>query len=66
MSDVERLKARELRYKKSVAEGFNIDNIRTELSELQSEMDDVRYFADGDMDELVEALNVLPDRVWIE
>ncbi len=57
MSDVERLKSRELRYKKSVAEGFNIDDIRSELRDLQNEMDDVRYYADGDEDELIEALD---------
>ncbi len=58
MTNAERAKkARELRYKKSIAEGFNIEDIRQELFELQSEMDNVRYYADGDIDELTEALD---------
>ena len=32
-------KARELRYKKSIAQGFNIEEIKQELLDLQDEMD---------------------------
>lgn len=51
------IKARKLRYKKSIAQGFNIADIEQELNDLQGDMEDVRYFADGDIDELVEALD---------
>lgn len=37
-------KAWQLRYKKSIAEGFNINDISDELYEIQSACDDVRYF----------------------
>ena len=51
------VKARELRYKKSIAQGFNIEEIMRELFDMQDEMYSVRYFEDADVDELVEALD---------
>ena len=52
-----REKAKELRYKKSVAEGFNIYDIQQELEEISSSCDDVRWCINGNEDELIEALD---------
>lgn len=50
-------KAWQLRYKKSIAEGFNINDISDELYEIQSACDDVRYFFEGSEAELIAALD---------
>ncbi len=48
--------AQQLRYKKSIAKGFNLDDIRNELDEITESCDEVRWCVEGNEDELVEAL----------
>lgn len=50
-------KARELRYKKSIASGFNLDDIINELYEISSECDEIRYFVENDENTLMDALD---------
>lgn len=56
-TEEKREKARNLRYKKSIAEGFNLQEIQDELWEISEACSDVRWCADGDIDELIEALD---------
>ena len=49
-----RIKAKNLRYKKSIAEGLNIDDINNELFEIGSECESARYAVDND-EVLIEA-----------
>ncbi|MCM1165648.1 MAG: hypothetical protein NC401_06520 [Ruminococcus sp.] len=49
--------AQRLRYKKSIAKGFNLYDIQDELCELCEECDNIRWCVDGNEDELVEALD---------
>ncbi len=49
-----RQKARELRFKKSIAEGLNLDDINNELYEIATECDNARYAVDND-EVLIEA-----------
>lgn len=56
-SNTRALKARNLRYKKSIASGFNLDDILNELYEISSECDEVRYFVENDENTLMDALD---------
>lgn len=49
--------AQRLRYKKSIAKGFNLYDIQNELSELCEECGNIRWCVDGNEDELIEALD---------
>lgn len=49
--------ARNLRYKKAVVEDFNFETILTELEEIQSASDDVRYYFENDDKTLLNALD---------
>lgn len=49
--------AQRLRYKKSIAQGFNLNDIQDELSRICEDCDNVRWCVDGNEDELVEALD---------
>ena len=50
-------RAKNLRYKKGIAAGFNINDIIDGLSEISSECDDIRYITEGDEDTLIAALD---------
>lgn len=50
-------RAKQLRYKKSIAEGFNINDILDELMVICEQCNDVRYIAEGDEDTLIAALD---------
>lgn len=50
-------RARNLRYKKGIAQGFNISEILDELMEISAKCDDIRYIAEGDEDTLIAALD---------
>lgn len=50
-------RARNLRYKKGIAQGFNISEILDELMEISAECDNIRYIAEGDEDTLIAALD---------
>ena len=50
-------RARNLRYKKGIAQGFNINEIIDELMLISGECDDIRYIAEGDVDTLIAALD---------
>lgn len=50
-------RARELRYKKSIAQGFNIEEIQSELYDIQQACDEIRYIIDGDEDTLIDAFD---------
>lgn len=50
-------RAKQLRYKKSIAEGFNIKEILDELMVICEECNDIRYIAEGDEDTLIAALD---------
>lgn len=50
-------RAKKLRYKESVTEGFNIEGITDELYEIQEACDNIRYCFEGDEAALVDALD---------
>lgn len=51
------IKARQLRYKKTVLEEFNLESIQFELSEICETCEDIRYIAEGDEVALISALD---------
>lgn len=60
MTDAEetrRIKARNLRYKKPVANGLNLDHIRTSLWDISEACGDVQYYIDCDDETLLNALD---------
>lgn len=50
-------KAKNLRYKKSIAEGFNFSDMQNEIYEIQECCSDIRYIFDGDEATLIDALD---------
>lgn len=50
-------RARNLRFKKGIAQGFNISEILDELMNISGECDDIRYITEGDEDTLIAALD---------
>lgn len=60
MVDVEetrRKKAANLRYKKPIVKGLNLDDITETLYEIQEKCEEVRWYFDGDDDTLINALD---------
>lgn len=55
--EVKRLKARNLRYKKPIAKGLNLDNIRNSLWDISEACADVQYCIDCDDETLLNALD---------
>lgn len=55
--EVKRLKARNLRYKKPIAKGLNLDNIRNSLWDISEACEDVQYCIDCDDETLLNALD---------
>lgn len=49
--------ARNLRFKKAIVAEFNLEGIITELGDIQSACDDVRYYFEGDDETLLNALD---------
>lgn len=50
-------KARNLRYKKAVLDGLNLEAIQTEFYEISEECDNIRWVADGDEGTLIAAMD---------
>ena len=57
-------RAKNLRYKKGIAAGFNINDIIDGLSEISGECDDIRYITEGDEDTLIAALDGNEDEAY--
>ena len=49
--------ARNLRFKKGIAQGFNLTDIQNELCEISEKCADIRWIAEGDEDTLISALD---------
>ena len=49
--------ARNLRFKKGIAQGFNLSGIQDELYEISNQCADIRWIAEGDEDTLIAALD---------
>lgn len=50
-------RSKELRYKKGIAEGFNLEGMISELYDICEACADIRYIMDGDEDALIDALD---------
>lgn len=48
--ETKRIKARDLRYKKPIANGLNLDEIRNSLWDISEACTDVQYYIDCDHD----------------
>ncbi len=55
--ETRRIKAMNLRYKKPIAEGLNLDDIRNTLWDISEACGDVQYYVDGDDETLLNALD---------
>ena len=56
-NEVKREKARQIRYKKPIASGLNLENIRNSLWDIMEACGDVQYYVDCDNDTLLNALD---------
>lgn len=57
MSNTKAEQARNLRFKKGIAQGFNLTDIQNELYEINSQCADIHWIAEGDEDTLIAALD---------
>lgn len=55
--ETKRRKARNLRYKKPIAKGLNLNDIKNFLWEISEACEEVQYYIDGDDDTLLNALD---------
>ena len=55
--ETKRIKARDLRYKKPIANGLNLDEIRNSLWDISEACGDVQYYIDSDDETLLNALD---------
>lgn len=55
--ETRRIKAMKLRYKKPIANGLNLDDIKNKLWGIQEECGEVEYYIDGDDETLLNALD---------
>ena len=55
--ETKRIKARNLRYKKPIANGLTLDDIKNTLWDISEACTDVQYYIDGDDDTLLNALD---------
>lgn len=55
--ETRRMKARNLRYKKPIANGLNLEEIQNNLWEISEACSDVQYYIDSDDDTLLNALD---------
>ena len=55
--ETKRIKARDLRYKKPIANGLNLDEIRNSLWDISEACTDVQYYIDCDDETLLNALD---------
>lgn len=62
--ETKRHKARQLRYKKPIVKDLNLDTIKEQLWEIQSECENVRWYFDTDDDTLVNALDGDEDEAY--
>lgn len=59
-----REKAKQLRYRKPIAKNLNLDTIKEELWDIQSECEDVHWYFDTDDDTLINALDGDEDEAY--
>lgn len=59
-----REKARNLRYRRPIAKDLNLDKIREDLWDIQSECEDVHWYFDTDEDTLINALDGNEDEAY--
>jgi len=57
VQETKREKARNLRYKKPIANGLNLDEIKNKLWDISEECGEVEYYIDGDDETLLNALD---------
>lgn len=62
--ETKRAKARNMRYKKPIAKGLNLDDIRETLWDIQEACGEVEYYVDGDDDTLLNALDGNEDEAY--
>ena len=59
--ETKRIKAMNLRYKKPIAKGLNLDDIKNSLWDISEACGDVQYYIDCDDETLLNALDVDED-----
>lgn len=57
VEETKRIKAEQLRYKKPIAKNLNLQSIKEELWDIQSECEDVHWYFDTDEETLINALD---------
>lgn len=57
MPDFQESPAKRLKYKKTIAQGFNLYDMIDELYAIEEDCSEIQWCVDGDEDELIEALN---------
>lgn len=62
--ETRRQKAKNLRYKKPVVKGLNLDEINNNLFDIQEECEGIRWYFDGDDDTLINALDGNDDEAY--
>ena len=62
--ETRRIKAMNLRYKKPIANGLNLDDIKNSLWDISEACGDVQYYIDGDDETLLNALDGDEDDVY--
>ena len=62
--ETKRRKAKELRYKKPIVKGLNLESIRQELWDIEEQCEDVHWYFDSDDDSLLNALDGNEDEAY--
>lgn len=62
--ETRRIKAINLRYKKPIANGLNLDDIKSKLWDISEECGEVEYYIDGDDETLLNALDGNEDEAY--
>ncbi len=62
--ETKRIKAKNLRYKKTMAKSMNLEHIKQTLWDIQEECENVRWYVDGDDDSLINALDGNEDEAY--
>ncbi len=62
--ETKRRKAKELRYKKPIVKGLNLESIRQELWDIEEQCEDVHWYFDSDDDSLINALDGNEDEAY--
>lgn len=62
--ETKRLKAKQMRYKKPIVKGLNLESIQQELLDIQEQCEDVHWYFDSDDDSLINALDGDEDEAY--